>query len=456
MVRQTDVLMEDPPHRSPTPPPQTSTAGRPQRLIRRLNKFKDFWAHSDGRLIGDARPPAPQPELPTDAGNTPMLETPPTPTRNHRHSVSTRWRTGRSAAGLFREYLYQPSYIPDLADELPAATPQAQPPTTERSSSIPTDSPSPIEPPGHLSPLDTPADPPASTPVPPDPEAPLRGKLGPLPNFTAFLQAHWHFCKRTSTASDAHAQDQISIMKDLRFGGWKPEDAQAVDYSKFKQLLSSWLPASFKPHKGWKTAPVVIDIPLGDGTSEPFEVPGLHYHSIVEVLERVVKADPNRKSFHLHPFREYFQRGDTDPERVICEAFSCDAVIEAYEGLNKLPPEPTPSGGVCELERVIFFIRLWSDATLLTNFGSTSLWPIYLCWANQSKYQHYRKGCHAIHDIAHIPKASLLSHCMLSIIHFHIFSYHPSSRTLSMPRLGERHQLLCLRIASMSSFMRFG
>jgi len=456
--------MEELQHRSPTPPPQAS-AGRPQRLIRRLNKFKDFWAHSDGRLIGAARPPAPRPEPLTGAGSTPVLDPPLSPTRGRLHSVFNRWKTGRSTAGLYREYLYQPSYIPDLPDELPTTTHSTQPPSTEPSSDGPDNSPSPTPQSQHSSPPSS--EPitdatPACFPTPTvddsedDPEAPLKGKLGPLPNFTSFLQAHLHWCKRTSTASDAHAQDQINILSDPRFGGWKVEHAKAVDIPKFKKLLASWLPDAFKPHKGWKTASVVIDVPLGDGTSEPFEVPGLHYRSIVEILERVVKADPNRKSFHLHPFREYIQRDDEDAERVIQEAFSCDAVIEAYEALNKLPPEPTPSGGVCELERVIFFIRIWSDATLLTNFGSTSLWPIYICWANQSKYQHYRKGCHAIHDIAHIPKASLLAHCELSIANFYFFSYHPSSHTSSTSRLGESHLPLYSRIANASSFTQFG
>jgi Plavaka transposase len=434
--------MEDDPNsgRSPTPPPQLSASGRLQRRIRRLCKFDDFVPHHDGRLR--LAPPCPPAHLPSEpeAGNALPTDISP-PDYSHRNFHL--WRTGKSDIGLYREYLYEPSYVPDLPGNLnlqPPEVPQLPP-------LVPTTSP-PVDPPRPLLPLipplndpplidpplpllvpppSAPIDPPLPSPpsaesplgpsttatVPPassDPEAPLRGKLGPLPNFTTFLLARWHFCKPTSTASNTHAQKQVDMWKEKRFGGWKVQDAQGIVYDKLKNLLSSWRPEVFSPHKGWKSASVFIDVPLGKKDPEKFEVPGLHYRSIPELLEKVVKTDPNRRSFHIHPFKEYVQRGNGEPERVICEAFSCDAVIEEYQKVNKLPPERLPCGGLCNLERVVFFIRLWSDATLLTNFGSTSLWPIYMCWANQSKYQHYRKGCRAVYDVAHIPKASPPSH----------------------------------------------
>ena len=40
----------------------------------------------------------------------------------------------------------------------------------------------------------------------------------------------------------------------------------------------------------------------------------------------------------------------------------------------------------------------------LTNFGTASLWPIYLFFGNQSKYMQCKSSAFAAHHIAYIPK----------------------------------------------------
>ena len=53
---------------------------------------------------------------------------------------------------------------------------------------------------------------------------------------------------------------------------------------------------------------------------------------------------------------------------------------------------------------VLIGIMIWSDSTLLANFGTASLWPIYLYFGNQSKYSRAKPSDFAAHHLAYIPK----------------------------------------------------
>jgi hypothetical protein len=47
-----------------------------------------------------------------------------------------------------------------------------------------------------------------------------------------------------------------------------------------------------------------------------------------------------------------------------------------------------------------------SDATHLTSFGTASSWPMYMFFANLSKYMRERPSKGAAHHLAYIPKLS--------------------------------------------------
>lgn len=46
---------------------------------------------------------------------------------------------------------------------------------------------------------------------------------------------------------------------------------------------------------------------------------------------------------------------------------------------------------------------LWSDATHLTNFGSASLWPLYMFFGGHSKYIRGKPTSGTGHHLAYIP-----------------------------------------------------
>ena len=62
-------------------------------------------------------------------------------------------------------------------------------------------------------------------------------------------------------------------------------------------------------------------------------------------------------------------------------------MIEEDQKLRSKPRNPEDPA---DLEYAIMPLILWSDATQLSSFGNASLWPIYLYFANISKYHRSR------------------------------------------------------------------
>ena len=84
------------------------------------------------------------------------------------------------------------------------------------------------------------------------------------------------------------------------------------------------------------------------------------------------------------------------------EAFTSDAMIHAQAGIDNLPQLAGDTR-----EHVAFGIMLASDLAQLTNFGTASVWPIHLMFANQPKQERVKPSCHAVHHIVYVPSVSL-------------------------------------------------
>ncbi|KAJ7055705.1 hypothetical protein C8F01DRAFT_444509 [Mycena amicta] len=74
------------------------------------------------------------------------------------------------------------------------------------------------------------------------------------------------------------------------------------------------------------------------------------------------------------------------------EMYSAQRTFEAF---SKLPP--------CEEEPVIASIMPYSDATHLANFGTASLWPLYIYFGNRSKYERAKPSANAGYHAAYFP-----------------------------------------------------
>ncbi|KAL6306020.1 hypothetical protein BKA93DRAFT_913438 [Sparassis latifolia] len=151
----------------------------------------------------------------------------------------------------------------------------------------------------------------------------------------------------------------------------------------------------------WREVSVDIDIPTGskDCPKRTFTVPGLRYRPLLGVIQAAFHA-PLARSFHYSPFKLFWQTSESPltEEQVYGEIYTSDAMLKAYDDLQKQPNEPG-----CNLEKSIAALMFWSDSTHLANFGEAKLWPIYLFFGNLTKYIRAAPGTAVCHHIAYIP-----------------------------------------------------
>jgi hypothetical protein len=72
----------------------------------------------------------------------------------------------------------------------------------------------------------------------------------------------------------------------------------------------------------------------------------------------------------------------------------------------KIQAQPRDASDNPNTEVAIAPILVWSDSTHLANFGTASLWPIYIFFGNLSKYTRGKPTAFAAHHLAYIPSVS--------------------------------------------------
>ncbi|KAJ7364427.1 hypothetical protein DFH08DRAFT_731010 [Mycena albidolilacea] len=262
--------------------------------------------------------------------------------------------------------------------------------------------------------------------------------LGPFRNSTIFGLMNWMW---TGSAMKS-IQEMVKLIAFLRSDEFQKSDLEGFDIAAETAKLDDFLdgragkkPREFEVTKdGWQE--VSVDILVPDGKTHTsyddipvFTVPGLHFRNLTEVIKAALH-DQSSRSFHYTPFKHLWKSSTGDVQRVYDEIYSSDAFIEAYNKLQKQPPEPG-----CSLERVIVALMFWSDSTHLANFGTASLWPLYLFFGNLSKWVRSKPRAGACHHVAYLPKlpdefndwcravlgeaptSELLTHCRRELMH---------------------------------------
>nr|GAT54655.1 predicted protein [Mycena chlorophos] len=349
--------------RDPTPPVETS--GRPVRTKRPTWKI----------LQQLPEPPAPLPDVPdAEPEDQPPAATP-----------APDWtiRTSPNNFGLYREYPCIPTHNPDtdivLTDlcDIPAPSQPNRPSAGE----------------ARLSPLAAPTEILAA--------ASESNAYAPFGNFTRWGFMNWMW---TGSATKSLGEG-VRLLDYLKSPLFKLADLVSFDLKaetlRFDQFLRG---KTSNLTDGWQQTSVKIDVldHRRRTDSEPllqYTVHGLHFRDLTETIKAAL-VDASAKAFHYTPFRQFWvPKEGGDPQRVLDEIFSSDAYIDEHNKLQSQPPEPG-----CTLERCVIALMLWSDATHLANFGTASLWPIYLFFGNCSKWLRGKPRARACHHIAYMPK----------------------------------------------------
>lgn len=191
---------------------------------------------------------------------------------------------------------------------------------------------------------------------------------------------------------------------------WDEKDIRGVSIKAVLERVESWNPSPCNPSEGWKESNVDIEVPLGICPASipederfprttTFSVPHVHHRSIVNIVRNVLMNNPNAKEFYLHPFHEYAVLPDGRRVRLYDEVVSGDHFIQLYKDIVNLPPVDG-----CELERVLLGMDLWSNTSHFNQFGQQKLWPVYMCFSNQPKWQRVNPNMGAWYDIAYMPE----------------------------------------------------
>ena len=277
-------------------------------------------------------------------------------------------RTGRNRFGLFREYHHRPSYDPDhfMPENELSNCHAAQP---AEISSIPR----------------------------------VESRLPPWPfqNMSIYLLMEWMVTggnQKSIGEVDRLAKDVLGS-KDFRL----KDIANFSAHRENKRLDSSEQHDVGSPFSGdgWTEKNVRIKVPTGQkdskGLGQPFIVPGLQLRSLCNVMKSAL-ADVTSRKFHFSPFKRFWKSPSGAEVRCYDEAYTSDEWIEAHDNLQKQPNEPG-----CKLEKVVLGLMFWSDSTHLTSFGTAKVWPLYLYFANLSKYVRCKPSSGASHHVAYIP-----------------------------------------------------
>jgi hypothetical protein len=354
--KQIDVDMHDAPTEqphhdeipllpSPVAVPELTQTGRPARRYRLPRRYEDI-----------------QPEGPAPIPDVPPVVAPIIP-RVILH-VRDLMRTGLNRFGLLREYPHRPSYDPDSSvppEELANyARPEPIPPKCE------------------------------NQPLPPP---------WPFKNMSTYLILEW-----MGTGSTQKSVSEVDrLVKDVICH----KDFNVWDLTGFsvrqgnKTLDMSDHPPMSAPFSGdaWVTSKVDISIPSGVKGVEPkmYSIAGLHHRPLVPVMMAAI-TDVTARRFHFSPFKRIWFSQTGAEIRCFDEVYTSDAFLETHEKLQRQRNEPE-----CTYEKVVLGLMFWSDSTHLANFGMAKVWPIYLYFANMSKYIRCKPNSAASHHVAYIP-----------------------------------------------------
>ncbi|KAF8314654.1 hypothetical protein F5887DRAFT_908128 [Amanita rubescens] len=229
--------------------------------------------------------------------------------------------------------------------------------------------------------------------------------FSPFPNPSTYLLMDWFYTESNSKTLGELDRLVKMVILDKDFD---PEHLQGFNATREAQRLddiqdTELAKTMFRGNDGWNQASVEISVPFegvknkSESEAPKFKVESLFYRQPLEVIKAAL-SNTDTECFHFYPHKTYWQPDvDGTPERVYSELYNSDTFIQEHERIRNAQKNS-------EHETVIAAMMLWSDSTQLANFGTASLWPIYLFLGNQSKYTRCKRCAFAAHHLAYIPK----------------------------------------------------
>lgn len=235
----------------------------------------------------------------------------------------------------------------------------------------------------------------------------------PYPNKSSFLLGDWYW-NGGPQKSQANFDSLVDIlgsqdfsMDDIKKTRWHQINTQLA--------INNWDKGEWEDEDaGWHRSSITIRVPFHHLTDNPgiqqFTVDDFYHRSLVSIIQERIRNDAqNNTHFHFEPFELLWHRHNSDlkhpPIRLQGELYTSPAFLLAHQQLQSAIGEPD-----CLLPRVVIAMMFWSDATHLTNFGSAKLWPLYMLFGNDSKYQRCKPSSNLCEHVAYFEHVSSQLH----------------------------------------------
>jgi hypothetical protein len=115
------------------------------------------------------------------------------------------------------------------------------------------------------------------------------------------------------------------------------------------------------------------------------------------------------------------------------ELYTSPPFISAHRELQNMVGEPN-----CNLPRVVVGLMFWSDATFLTTYGNAKLWPLYMAFGNDSKYQRCKPSSNLYEHVAYFEEVRCPAASTTFQTDSRLIASRTSSRTLRASSLERR------------------
>ncbi|KAJ3764828.1 hypothetical protein FB446DRAFT_656093, partial [Lentinula raphanica] len=242
--------------------------------------------------------------------------------------------------------------------------------------------------------------------------------FAPFLNATVFRLMEW-FYNENQTKSIADLNNLVNnvlLPDDFQQEHLRGFSAQKV----LKDMDDFGGPKEFlQPDDGWIESSVRIPVPCSgvkqlEKDAPTYELKGIFYRKPLEVVKSVFQS-PESKKFHYTPFRLYQQHfsessNTHESVRLHSELYNSDSFLDEHEKVQRQQRErlrKNPEDPSLHVPNALAAMMLWSDATQVGTWGDESMWPVYLYFGNQSKYDRAKPSSFAAHHLAYIPKVSI-------------------------------------------------
>lgn len=237
----------------------------------------------------------------------------------------------------------------------------------------------------------------------------------PYPNENSFLLGDWYW-NHGSQKSQENFKKLLDIVGSASFS---PHDVRETNWNRINQQLAvnDWDEGEWVDEDaGWQKSDISIRVPFHRFLDHPgvqdYTVKNFYHRSLTSIIREKLKNDAEKNChFHFEPFESLWKPDLNSPAnspddttvRLYGELYTSPAFLDAHQKLQDMTGEPN-----CNLPRVVVGLMFWSDATQLTTFGHAKLWPLYMVFGNDSKYQRCKPTSNLYEHVAYFEQVHVL------------------------------------------------